>query len=378
MKTVASTFVRNIALVTAVLSAVCTSAVVAQSSSKQDAKQDAKKAPQQISQQASQQMPLNQSLQANLQADLQQMMTWFTGEFDNFQQVWKEKEEQREGKTVELHEHIHSIFFPVSVPAFGSNVFYVKQYMDGDPRKIYRQRLYAFSVNTQEQAIQLDIYSFPVDSLFYDAHERPQKLQSLTPQTLATTQGCAVYWKKAADGAFIGYMKPKACHVVSKRSGKKIFITDSLRLTADEIWIRDEAEDEDGNYVFGHKGKIPHKLKRCRFFRAWMAVRINEPKNGEPEQYVSIRNVTLHDQGARFQCVGERGEKTKYWGELSQVVYQTGLPVMKFAIYEEGNSKAIAYTWTNPDAKQIGINMRSVQGSCTLKNGVLFSISEER
>jgi hypothetical protein len=315
--------------------------------------------------------------QTSLDADLKQMMTMFTGEFDNFQQVWKE----REDKSAEVHEHIHSIFFPVRLPAFGENVFYVKQYMDGDPRKIYRQRMYSFSINKAEQAIQLDIYSFPVDSLFYDSHLNPEKLAKLTPATMTQTQGCAVYWKKNTESdAFVGYMKDKACNFVSKRSGKRIFVTDSLRLTKDEIWIRDEAYDEDGKYVFGNKAKIHHKLKRCRFFKAWLAIRTNEPKEGEKEQFISIRNVTVHDQGARFQCVGEQDGKpvtTKYWAELSQVIYQTGLGVMKYAIYEEGKEKAIAYTWTNPEAKQIGINMRSIQGSATLKEGAIFGMQDK-
>jgi hypothetical protein len=322
-------------------------------------------------------IPCKVAAQAVLQADLKQMMDLFAGEFDNFQQVWLEKEEKDKGKAVEMHEHIHSIFFPVKLPAFGDNVFYVKQYMDGDPRKIYRQRMYSFKINPTENAIQLDIYSFPVDSLFYDAHLNPSKLDGLTPAKMTTTEGCTVYWKKSSDTSFVGYMKDKACNFVSKRSGKKVFVTDSLRLTRDEIWIRDEAYDEQGGYVFGNKAKIHHKLKRCRFFRAWMAVRTNDPKPGEKEEFISIRNVTLHDQGQRFQCVGEKGEKTKYWGELSQVVYQTGLPVLKFAIYEEGKERAIAYTWTNPEARQVGINMRSIQGSCTLKGGVLFSIPEK-
>lgn len=310
----------------------------------------------------------NNFAQSPLEADLKQITAMFAGEFDNFQQVWKE----REDKSLEVHEHIHSIFFPVKISAFGENVFYVKQYMDGNPQKIYRQRVYSFSINKQEQAIQLDIYSFPVDSLYYDSHLNPSKLAALMPSMMTMTQGCAVYWKREGE-AFVGYMKDKACNFVSKRSGKKIFITDSLRLTRDEIWIRDEAFDEDGKYVFGNKAKIHHKLKRCRFFKAWMAVRTNEPKEGEKEQYVSIRNVILQDQGGRFQCVGEQDGKlvsTKYWAELSQVVYQTGLPVMKFAIYEEGNPKAVAYSWTNPEARQIGINMRSLQGSATFREGM--------
>ncbi len=295
-----------------------------------------------------------------LRQDLDTMLTWFTGEFDNFQQVWTE---QRDSVKKELlHEHIHSIFARVNVPAFGEHVFYVKQYMDGNPNKIYRQRLYAFRTNPQENAVQLDIWSFTVDSLYYDAHLKPEKLSGLSPDKMTMIPGCAVYWVRQFD-KFIGYMKPKACNFISKRSGKKIFITDSLQLTRDEIWIRDEAEDEDGNYVFGHRAKIPHQLKRCRQFSGWMVVQMSH--NNE---YLTMRGINLHDQGAKVRCVDSKGQKTKYWIELSQVVYGKGQAVLKLAIYEDGKEEAIAYTWTNPEARQIGINVRNLQSGMTLVN----------
>ncbi|MDW8203476.1 MAG: chromophore lyase CpcT/CpeT [Cytophagales bacterium] len=295
----------------------------------------------------------------SLQQDLDTMMVWFTGEFDNFLQVWMEKRDS--AKPELIHEHIHSIFAPVQVPAFGKHVFYVKQYMDGNPKKIYRQRLYSFGIDAAEQAIRLDIYSFPVDSLYYDAHLQPEKLYRLIPQELTTTPGCGVFWKRYGDH-FIGYMKPKACSVVSKRTGKRIYITDSLKLTRHAIWIRDEAEDEDGNYVFGHKGKIPHKLKRVAYYSAWMVVQNPLQQN----QYYTMRNLRLHNQGDKVRFVTEKGEPTKYWLELAEVVYGKDLNVLKLAIYEEGKSEAIAYTWGTPDAKRLGINMRSLQAGVTL------------
>lgn len=69
-----------------------------------------------------------------LNTQLKEMLGWFEGEFDNFQQVYKE----REDKVKEEHEHIHSIFKKVDLPAFGSDVFYVIQYFDGDTSKVYR------------------------------------------------------------------------------------------------------------------------------------------------------------------------------------------------------------------------------------------------
>jgi CpeT/CpcT family (DUF1001) len=293
----------------------------------------------------------------SLKDDMTLMLQWFEGEFDNFQQVYKEKED----KAANAHEHIHSIFKRVNLPAFGNDVFYVLQYMDGDSTKIYRQRLYAFRENTAENAIQLDIYSFAADSLFYYSHVQPEKLNGLTPQQMTLTNGCEVYWKRDG-GRFIGYMKDKSCNFISKRSGKRIFITDSLLLTKDEIWIRDEAYDENGGYVFGHKDKIPHKLKRCRFYRGWMLLE----KAGFTGEYHQMRNLLWHDQGKRVRLHTEDGKATKYEVELACVVYGKDLEVLKIAVYETGVSKAITYSWASPGSKNIGVNLRWFQAGLTL------------
>lgn len=292
-----------------------------------------------------------------LNNQLTEIVTLFEGEFDNFQQVYKEKED----KVAEVHEHIHSIFKKVDLPLLGQNVFYVLQYMDGETTKIYRQRMYSFTKNETEKAIQLDIYSFKTDSLYYYAHNNLTKINGLTMNDLTTTDGCAVYWKKQGED-FIGYMKEKACNFISKRSGKKIFITDSLKLNKDEIWIRDEAYDENGSYVFGHKGKIPHKLKRCRFYKGWLLLQ----KAGFDDQYHSLRNLRWHDQGQRQRMYTEDGKATKYEVELANVVYGKDLEVLKLAIYEVGVSKAVMYTWASPGGNNIGINLRWMQAGLTL------------
>lgn len=290
------------------------------------------------------------------------MLTWFTGEFNNFQQVWQEKEDKTPDSL--MHEHIHSIFLPVKMPAMGQNVFYVKQYMDGDTSKIYRMRVYNFSIDPQEEAIRLDIYTFKDEKTYRNADAAPSVLAGLKPEDFTTTEGCGVFWKKEKE-AFIGYMKPKACNFISKRSGKRVFIMDSLKLTSTEIWIRDEAEDENGKYVFGHKGKIHHKLVRVRPFKGWIAWRTEEGKDGKEDKYAFIGNLKLHDQGWKQRVVLPDGTVTPYSVELSQVIFEKRIHVMKLAIYEEGKTKAVTYNWTNPEAERIGINLRWIQVGLT-------------
>jgi hypothetical protein len=299
----------------------------------------------------------------NLAADMKEMLSIFTGEFDNFQQVWQEKEDKTPDSL--MHTHIHSIFLPVKIPSIGQNIFYVKQYTDGDTNKVYRMRVYSFSIDDQEKAIRLDIHTFKDEKPFKNANLTPSVLEGLTAENFTSMDGCGVYWKKE-KGAFIGYMKPKACNFISKRSGKRVFITDSLRLTAESIWISDEATDENGGYVFGHKGKIPHKLARCRTFKGWVVWRTEEGKDGKEDKSIFIGNLKLHDQGWKMRVVLPDGTVTPYSVELSQVVFEKRIAVMKLAIYEEGKTKAVTYNWTNPEAERIGVNLRWLQVGLTL------------
>jgi CpeT/CpcT family (DUF1001) len=305
---------------------------------------------------------LNSNAQ-NTAADLREMLSWFTGEFDNFQQVWQEKEDKVADSL--RHEHIHSIFMPVSMPEVGAHVFFVKQYMNGDTDNIYRMRVYNFSEDKTENAVRLDIFTFKEKSdetTYKNANRTPSVLMNLKPENFTSTTGCGVFWRK--EGAdFIGSMKEKACNFVSKRSGKKIFVTDSLRLTPNQIWIRDEAYDETGGYVFGHKGKIHHKLVRCRPFKGWFAIR---QEGGKEEKYDFVGNLTLHDQGWRKRVVRPDGTPTPYTVELSQVIFEKRVNVLKLAVYEEGTERAITYNWTNPEAERIGINLRYLQVGLTL------------
>jgi hypothetical protein len=236
----------------------------------------------------------------------------------------------------------------------GQSVYFVKQYFDNDPNKVYRQRIYHFHLNEQEKAIQLDIYSFQnkeQELLYGQAHLDPSVLSTLNKEQLSLSPGCEVFWKRDGDH-FIGYMKNKACNFISRRSNKRIFITDSLTLNKDEIWIRDEAEDEDGNYVFGHKGKIPHKLKRCHFYTAWAAAPPPGASNME-----AIRGLRLHNQGDKQVIKFANGQPTGYTLRLGQLIYGTGLEVLQLALFKDGEEKPITYTWTSPDSERIGLNI---------------------
>lgn len=203
----------------------------------------------------------SKSTREKLSADIKLMMEWFAGYFDNCEQVSMEKANNIEPELI--HEQIHSIFVPVKMPAFGNNILYVKQYMNGDPTQVYRQRIYSFHPHEKENAIELRIYAFFDDEAYLDAHLQPSKLLELTPEKMRFLPGCELYWQRNGN-YFFGSTKEGACRVSSQRSGKTLIIEDDCYLEKEELWVRENAVDENGNYVFGHPDGIHHKLKRDR------------------------------------------------------------------------------------------------------------------
>lgn len=60
------------------------------------------------------------------------------------------------------------------------------------------------------------------------------------------------------------------------------------------------------------------------------------------------RGVSIHDQGGRVRVLTTDDDLTKYSVELSCVEYGKNLEVLKIALYEDKNSKAVMYAWASP------------------------------
>ena len=107
---------------------------------------------------------------------------------------------------------------------------------------------------------------------------------------------------------------------------------------------------------------------KCRFFSGW----IQYPLPDIPDSTFMMRNLKIHDQGGMQQLFLADGTPIDYTIELTQLVYGKRISIMKLAIYDmpkdsvDYNSRSISYTWTNPEAKRIGVNLRKIGSGLTL------------
>ena len=200
----------------------------------------------------------------SLTKNLDELMSWFPGEYDNHQQVYREAIDNMPNDM--RHRQTHHIFHAVQIEDLPGRLIYAQQSQHYDLTDIYRQRIYSFSINHAEQAIQLTIYTPKNPASLVDGHIDESVFMGLTDEDFYLKPGCEVYWKKD-NGVYEGYLKKGACNYYSERFKTRVYLNETLTLSKDALLLDDRATDEFGSLVFGVDDKGPTinlKEKPCK------------------------------------------------------------------------------------------------------------------
>jgi hypothetical protein len=109
------------------------------------------------------------------------------------------------------------------------------------------------------------------------------------------------------------------------------------------------------------------RLNRARPFTCWVSVRRHADRaNGEAD-WSFDRNLSLHDQGGRLLVQPEGGPPVVV--RMRNVVWpppSTNRPSLVLYVHRpESPDRAESYSWADPDARMVGINLRWMQASCS-------------
>ncbi len=269
---------------------------------------------------------------------LQDITDNLEGEFDNFQQCWQENTEEdiHRVEISEKHRLVHSIFKKLS-PGNQQDVYFKLSHSEN--RKvdhIIDEQIIRFSIDKNENVIYSEHFAVPA---FDDLNQLGDVLEKLSwTLTEGTISGISL-------------------------SGNSIFILKNKVL---------KIRQQEGIF---HHSVGDYRMIKCRFFAGW----IEYPSPENPEEVYRMGDLVLHDQGGIIPLTFPDGQKGEYTVELTQLIFAKTLAIMKLAIYEEPfenidyNSKAISYTWTNPESKRLGINLRKVLTGWTFIESGYFS-----
>ena len=296
-----------------------------------------------------------------LQDDLAQMWAWFPGEYANHEQVLEQKYSE-----AEVYDQLHQIFLPVAIPELGEHVLFVQQHKVGNPEP-YRVRVYTLQVDTEREAVRLDIYK-PVElGSLTNLHLEPERAQGLdAAATLSLAEGCSVWWTRSDDG-FVGSTDDGTCQIPSRRTGEPLVFSDTLRLTSEQLHIQDVARRPDGTVVFGHPDGEPHRLRKLSWYSGWSVVRRGGPDyDRENPEWRVHKGLHLHSEGGRTPLVDASGDALPYAVELARLTRAgSNTHLLKVSLIELESGKSVAYAWTDPTASRIGLNLGWAQVGLT-------------
>lgn len=198
-----------------------------------------------------------------LERDLDEMLAWFPGVYDNFEQIESERETGLDDAV--RHRHLNHTFFPVDIEGIPGRLLYAQQYQHHNPADLYRQRVYSFQTDFEENAIRLTIYTPKTPEDLVDLHLDPTRQNALSENDFILKPGCEVYWNRD-ETQFDGYLKLKSCSYYSTRYETEIFLEETLTLRPDALLLNDRGVDKDGNVMFGVGDKGPTiNLKQTAF-----------------------------------------------------------------------------------------------------------------
>mmetsp|Transcript_18337 Transcript_18337/g.73495 ORF Transcript_18337/g.73495 Transcript_18337/m.73495 type:complete len:347 (-) Transcript_18337:2605-3645(-) len=194
----------------------------------------------------------------------------FEGEFDNYEQVVEERQKGIKPREGGGHEHIHCQLKLISDPTLNDNIIFAKYYFDGNPRAVFRSRIYKVWPVLNEESRELNMRIFRL----YEELEQELRSKNYDPtqvewgdeSELVELYGCNVYWNdEGEDGnssVFTGYMKEECCQVFSPVVGDFLHIYDDLLLNDTHLSVNDRGFNSEGDFVYGNRIGLPYVMRR--------------------------------------------------------------------------------------------------------------------
>jgi hypothetical protein len=133
--------------------------------------------------------------------------------------------------------------------------------------------------------------------------------------------------------------------------------------------VHSAAMTKDGAITFPVAGGATTTLRRSRPVTCWGSVPKTKKKPDGSDDWYFAAGLKIHDQGGRVLFGGGDTGAPPVVLRMRNVIWPTGTNKPSLVLYvhkPENPDHAESYSWADPDAKRIGINLRWMQASCSI------------
>lgn len=262
------------------------------------------------------QLQENENESSNDNTLLSTLLGRFQGDFDNYDQVISDRQEEKLPREGGGHEHFHVTLIPLPIHFLPDALYPIEKneascgavvaayYFDGMPNRIFRLRVYTlYSLNSDKEVkkgdeVHMKLFTFdPVleGKLRKETENAVQKWPSLIEQHVSQAQlsafkeldRCDIKWTRKADAIRHAYLTKYTTpadgedtdpvHAImiydhekggvllesQMMPGSLIRIQDELSVWEDELWINDRGHNAESKaMVYGNWDGIPYQMKR--------------------------------------------------------------------------------------------------------------------
>jgi len=138
------------------------------------------------------------------EADLTQLLAVFPGRYDNTAQA----EADTRAHAHPPHDAVALTITHVYTPRLGHHVYYAQETAADDPRRVFSQKMYGFSVD-EKRGIVETLYEFAEPLRWRDGQQNKDMFTGVTTEDVQP-EACQLLWKKT-DTGFVATHDAKVC-----------------------------------------------------------------------------------------------------------------------------------------------------------------------
>ncbi len=103
--------------------------------------------------------------------------------------------------------------------------------------------------------------------------------------------------------------------------------------------------------------------RKVRWYSGWAAINgAGSEARPESKDWHMNRDLRISNEGGKAALKWRDGATSGYSLELERATYRDGnVPVVKLSVVEDASGRVISYSWANPEATRIGINLGWIQ-----------------
>ncbi len=311
--------------------------------------------------------PVSAKQERAVDKDLRQLMEMIQGEFNNYNQMYFQENGFIKVDNKTKYSHLHHYRQQIQSDDLPGHWIYAQINNVDKGNKVYRQTIWEFYIDDDDR-IASRVWNFADKGMKEKGRPSIAFLNSLTKKQLKASQlneACTTYWQKRGK-QFVGAIDHKQCVIQSKYKDEKRQLFAEEIVFSDGVWMREGAYRLDGGLAFGLEEGEFYRYQKVRPMSCWVAIN-QSPGQDEYQdngQWEYFKDLLTHDIGGELIV----GKESPYRIQLKQTRFPVGeyKDVLEMFVFRGSEEKAFSYSWTDPQATMIGMNLREIQGACHL------------